>query len=164
MSEYVETQSEVMDWDSEISVDGKEFILLPEGDYVFTVVDFQRGYFNGSAKVPACPKAILTLELETKEGAVRMTENLLLIRSMEWKQSAFFRSIGQKKHGETLKPNWNKVLNSQGMVHVKPREYIGNDGQQKKTNSVDYFIDYNPEMIRNILQRKVDEIEEEIPF
>lgn len=166
MSEMLENQT--MGWDDSISNDGKEFVLLNEGDYVFTVVDFQRGSFSGSAKLPACNKAILTLEMETAEGPVRMNENLLLLRSMEWKMSAFFRAIGQKKHGEELKPNWNKVLGAQGVCHIKPRKYVGNDGNEKTTNSIDYYIDYMPEKIREVMQKQaqpvIDQMEEDIPF
>ena len=32
----------LMDWDDAIENDGQEFIILPEGDYIFTVVDFER--------------------------------------------------------------------------------------------------------------------------
>ena len=93
MSEMLENQT--MGWDDSISNDGKEFVLLNEGDYVFTVVDFKRGWQDKSEKIPnGCNKAILTLEMETAEGPIRMTENLLLLRSMEWKMSAFFRCIG----------------------------------------------------------------------
>ena len=49
------------DWDDEIQNDGQEFITLPEGDYVFEVVEFERGRFAGSEKVPACNKANLVL-------------------------------------------------------------------------------------------------------
>ena len=165
MSEYVNIPSETMDWDDEISNDGRESILLPEGDYVFTVVDSERGWQDSSAKIPnGCNKAILKLELDTAEGAVQITENLLLLRSMEWKTAAFFRSIGQKKHGETMKPKWNEVKGSQGIAHINQREYTGNDGQKRKANNVAYFIDHNPEMIRSILEAKVNAIDEDIPF
>jgi hypothetical protein len=43
-----------MDWDDAIENDGQEFIILPEGDYNFTVTDFERGSFPGS---PKCPPA-----------------------------------------------------------------------------------------------------------
>ena len=51
----------VLDWNDIIEDDGQEFVLLEEGDYNFIVRDFERGRFPGSAKLPACNKAILTL-------------------------------------------------------------------------------------------------------
>ena len=41
------------DWDSEINNESSEFVLLPEGDYDFTVEKFERGTFDGSDKLPA---------------------------------------------------------------------------------------------------------------
>ena len=167
MSEFIDVP---LDWDDSISNDGKGYTILDEGDYKYTVVGFDRGKFNGSEKLPACNKAILTLEFESAYGPVQITENLLLLQSLEWKISSFFRSIGQKKHGEELKPNWNKVLGSTGMAHIKPRKYVGkNDGLEKTTNSVAYYIDYVPEVMRNVEKKaapkkKADEFEEDIPF
>ena len=57
-----------MDWNDTIENDGQEFIILPEGDYNFTVSAFERGCFPGSAKMQACNKASLTLSVETEEG------------------------------------------------------------------------------------------------
>ena len=57
--------------------------------------------------------------------------------------AAFFRSIGQKKHGEKTVMNWNKVVGSRGKAHFKPREYQ-KDGQTRQVNDVDRFIDYDP--------------------
>ena len=57
-----------MDWTDTIESDGQEFVLLPEGDYNFVVSAFERGRFPGSAKMQACNKATLTLQVETKQG------------------------------------------------------------------------------------------------
>ena len=37
-----------------------QFIILPEGDYDFTVESFDRARHNGSEKVPACNKAYIS--------------------------------------------------------------------------------------------------------
>ena len=81
------------DWDDEIQNDGQEFITLPEGDYVFEVVDFERGRYPGSAKIPPCNKASLTLQVKTEDGIARIRTDLILYRSLEWKISSFFRSV-----------------------------------------------------------------------
>ena len=92
----------VMDWNDVIEDDGQEFVLLEEGDYNFRVTNFERGHFPGSAKLPACNKATLTLEVDTREGCAYVKHDLLLCRNLEWRISSFFRCIGQKKHGERL--------------------------------------------------------------
>lgn len=131
-----------MDWDDAIENDGQEFIILPEGDYNFTVTDFERGRFPGGPKVPACNKATLTLQVKTKDGIAMVRTDLLLYRSLEWRISAFFRCIGQKKHGERLVMNWNKVVGSKGRAHFKPRKYT-KDGEERQANDVDRFYDYD---------------------
>ena len=137
-------EKDYFDWDDAIENDGQEFILLNEGDYAFTVTAVERGWFDGSQKMSACNKAILTLEVKTSDGTARITTQLLLHKSMEWKLSSFFRSIGQKQHGEKLVMNWNKVPGSRGLAHFKPRTYIGNDGEERKTNDCARFLDYDP--------------------
>ena len=132
-----------MDWDDSIDNDGQEFVILEEGDYNFTVTSFERGRFPGSAKIPACNKATLTFEVNTTKGTAFIKTDLILYRSLEWRISSFFRSIGQKKHGERLVMDWNKVVGSRGRAHFKPRAYIGSDGQEHKANDVAYFIDYD---------------------
>ena len=52
MADYINNNAG-MDWDDAIENDGQEFIILPEGDYNFTVTDFERGRF------PAPPRCRL---------------------------------------------------------------------------------------------------------
>ena len=133
----------VMGWDDVLENDGQEFIVLPEGDYTYTVTNFERGHFPGGPKIPPCNKATLTLAIDNDQGAAMAKVDLLLYRTVEWKIAAFFRSIGQKKHGEKTVMNWNRVVGSRGKAHFKPREYQ-KDGQVRQVNDVDHFIDYDP--------------------
>ena len=151
-----------LDWDDSIENDGQEFVILPEGDYNFTVTDFERGRFPGSVKIPACNKASLTLRVDTEDGVAFVKTDLLLYRSLEWKISSFFRAIGQKKHGERLVMDWNKVLGAQGRAHFKPRNYTASDGSERTTNDCDRFIDYDP---ANFPEKETwVEVDDEIPF
>ena len=139
----------VMDWNDVIEDDGQEFVLLEEGDYNFKVTGFERGHFPGSAKLPACNKATLTLEVDTREGCAYVKHDLLLCRNLEWRISAFFRCIGQKKHGERLVMDWNRVVGSKGRAHFKPRKYTNSNGEEKVANDIERFIDYNPEFFKD---------------
>ena len=67
-----------LQWDDTITKDASDFILLPEGDYNFTVESFERGRHAGSEKLPPCNKAVLALRIEAAEGTVRITHNLFL--------------------------------------------------------------------------------------
>ncbi len=123
-----------LDWDGEIEKEN-EFILLPSGEYDFTVVDFARQRFEGSEKMSACPVAKLTLEIASDKGTVTVFDRLMLNSKMEWKLSSFFGAIGQKRHGEKLKMNWNDVIGSTGRAKIKTREYNG-----RKYNEVQSYI------------------------
>ncbi len=141
--EYKKNENGCLDWDDAIENDGQEFIILPEGDYNFTVTGFDRGHFPGGPKIPPCNKATLTLQVKTDDGLASVRTDLLLHSSLEWKLSAFFRCIGQKKQGERLVMNWNKVVGSKGRGHFKPRKYTDKDGNEREANNIDRFYDYD---------------------
>lgn len=136
--------SNLMDWDSAIESDGQQFIVLDEGDYTFTVTGFERGRYPGSAKIPACNKASLTFTVELPDGqTTTCKEDLILYRTLEWKLASFFRAIGQKKSGERVVMDWNKVMGARGRAHFKPRTYNSN-GSEHTTNAVDRYYDFEP--------------------
>lgn len=138
-------QNMAMGWDDSIEDDGREFILLEEGDYNFKVTGFERGRYPGGSKIPPCNKASITVEVNTEKATATVKFDLLLYRSLEWRISGFFRSIGQKKHGEKLTMDWNKVIGSEGRAHFKQKTYTNNYGEEKTYNDVGYFIDYKIE-------------------
>lgn len=114
-----------LNWDDTIEKDNQS-IVLPEGDYDFTVESFDRARHPGSDKIPACNKAILKIRIDGAEGDVIITHNLFLHSRSEWRLSEFFASIGQKKKGETLRMNWNMVPGSTGRLKLGTRVYDGN--------------------------------------
>ena len=140
----------LMNWDDSIETDGQEYILLPEGEYNFKVTNFERGRFNGSAKIPQCNKATITIQIEAKEGTTSVKFDLILYRTLEWRISAFFRCIGQKKHGEKLTMDWGKVIGSKGRAYIKQRSYTNLNGEEKFINDVERFIDYNEDFFDDL--------------
>ena len=142
MADYINNNA-CMDWDDTIENDGQGFIILPDGDYNFTVTDFEHGRFPGSAKILPCNKAALTLPVKTDDGIASIRTNLILNRIVEFHISTFFRCIGQKEHGERLVMDWNKVVVSHGFAHFKPRTYTDRDGNEHQANDVDRFYDYD---------------------
>lgn len=115
------------DWNDEIAQDS-EFLLLPEGDYYFTVESFERARHTPSAggKLPPCNKAIINIVISTADGDVRLKHNLFLHSSTEGLLSAFFGAIGLKQKGQPLKMDWNAIIGKQGVCKVGQREYNGN--------------------------------------
>ena len=39
--------------------------------------------------------------------------------------------------------DWNRVLGSRGRAHFKPRTYVNRDGEERQTNDVDRFYDWD---------------------
>ena len=128
-------------WDDEIVKDD-EFELWPEGEYDFEVKVFSRGYFDGSDKMSACPKADLTLEiLDPATGRKgQILDSLFLNSKAEWRLSQFFTSIGQKKKGEPLRMNWNTVFGSKGRLKLVVNKYVDKNGNTKENNRVGSYL------------------------
>jgi len=141
----IENKEMLMDWNDSIESDGNEYVPIPEGDYNFTVTHLERGRFNGSSKVPPCNKATIHVQVETKDGVSNVKFDLILYRTLEWRISAFFRCIGQKKQGEKLTMDWTKVVGSKGRAHFKQRSYTNQNGEERLINDIERFIDYNDE-------------------
>ena len=162
----MENKNMLMDWNDTIESDGQEFVLLEEGEYNFTVTGFERGRFTGGQKIPACNKATISVQVKTQDGIAIIKFDLLLYRTLEWRISSFFRCIGQKKSGEKLVMDWNKVVGSRGRAHFKQRTYTNNQGEECTVNDIDRFIDYNPEFFKvsadELIPMPIDD--EDIPF
>lgn len=125
-------------WDDPIEHDSPEFVVLPEGDYEFEVIEFERARHPGSEKLPPCNKAIVHLKIEGPEGISIIRHNLFLHTITEGMLCAFFTAIGQRKKGEKIKMNWNQVIGSRGRAKVGIRKYEG-----KEYNEIKRF--YEPE-------------------
>ena len=122
------TQGHELGWGDEIQQESS-FILLPEGDYRFTVEKFDRARHAGSANIPPCNKAIVHFRVFSPDGSsVLLQENLFLHTKMEWKLSEFFASIGMKHKGQAAQMNWSQVCGKSGVCHVKIRTYEKRDG------------------------------------
>jgi hypothetical protein len=128
-------------WDDTIEKDGGEFIVLPNGDYNFTVTKFERGRFNGSDKMPACNQAKIELTVHSDQGDVVIYHNLFLHSKTEGLLSNFFAGIGQKRKGEKLKMNWNAVVGAKGRAKIEINRFTGKDGEARTNNQVKTFYD-----------------------
>ncbi len=133
-------------WEDEISEEGGEYTLLPEGDYDFTVLKIERGRHDGSAKIPPCNKAIVTFEIQGEEGKVEVVENYLLCNKLEWKLSEFFLAVGLKKHGEPLKMNWTKAVGAKGKCRVFINKYTKKDGSEGQSNKIKKLYAYDEQI------------------
>lgn len=132
MSGYNNNQGFELGWDSQIENDSPDYIILPEGEYDFTVKSFERGRHNGSDKVGPCPKAILTLCIDTPQGEATVRKELLLHSKLEGLLCEFFTCIGQRTHGQRVTMNWNAVPGAHGRCKIGTRVYNGNQYNEVK--------------------------------
>ena len=129
-------------WDDQIEKDGPEFVVLPEGDYDFEVIDFERARHGGSDKLPPCNKAIIHIKIQGPEGITVIKHNLFLHSITEGMLCAFFTAIGQRKKGEKISMNWGVVVGSVGRAKVGIRKFAGDKGEMT-FNEIKKF--YEPE-------------------
>lgn len=134
-------KGEAMDWtDEEVSDDGG-FVLLPEGMYAFEVAKLEKGRFEGSEKMAACPRANLTLNVWTEQGWVQIIDRIMLNTKAAWRVARFFEALGYAKNPETGKVpvKWNEVEGKQGYLKLKVREYESK-GEKRKANDVEEYL------------------------
>ena len=143
MADY---NDEVYDWDGEIADESGEFILLPEGDYKFTITGYERANFDGSDKIPPCHKAIVTFRIHAPEGDVDLTDNFMLCKKMEWKLSSLFLSVRLKEHNKPLRMNWQALYNRQGYCHVYIEKYRKKDGTEGQSNKIKKLYAYDEDV------------------
>ena len=112
-------------WDDEVSE--SQFENLPDGDYVFTVTNFEKAYYepkNTESKIGACQQANIEFTIrwtndkgEEKEN--KLVHRLKLWRSLEFMIYQFFESIGLRKKGDgTIKMPWNQIVGKSGVCAI----------------------------------------------
>jgi len=131
------------EWDDVVQNDGEEFEVLPECDCDFEVKSFERGRYPGGEKIPPCNKAILKIKVTNAEGkSTTVNHSLLLHSKCEGLICAFFTAIGQRKHGEQLRMNWNTVVGSKGRCRLGIRTFKSTkNGEDMKTNEIKRFYE-----------------------
>jgi hypothetical protein len=128
-------------WEDQIENDGPEFVTLPEGDYDFEVIGFERGRHNGSEKLPPCNKATVQIRVKSEEGETIIKHNLFLHSKTEGMLCAFFTAIGQRKKGEKVSMNWNAVIGSVGRCRVGIHKWKNDNGDELSNNDIKRFYE-----------------------
>jgi len=130
-------------WDDEIEKESPDFVTVPEGDYDFRIIGFERSRYTPGpgAKLPPCNMAVLNVEIVNSLGICNIQHRLYLHTRMEGRLSEFFASIGQKKKGERVRMNWNMVPGATGRCRVTIRNYKNKDGEDRQTNQISKFYE-----------------------
>ena len=131
-----------LDWNTPLFAEpAPDFVVLPPGEYEFTVKKFERSMYQGGTSkkdghaIQPCPLAKITMEVQTANGIGLVNDTLFLRANAVWKISAFFQSIGMAKEGQPFTPDWNGAVGCTGKFKTKNREYNG-----KTFNEVDRYI------------------------
>lgn len=130
-----------LDWDdAEVSDEGG-FTLLDEGVYPFEVIKVEKERFEGSAKMAACPRAAVHLNVMSPDGWAPIVDRLLLSTKTAWRIARFFTGLGYEKNPETGKVpmKWNEAPGKQGWLRIRVREYEYN-GEKRKSNDVEEYL------------------------
>ena len=136
------TEYEEIGFEGTIENEDGGFVLLPEGDYDFTVNKVTRGRYEGSDKMPACNSVSVELTVWGAQDKAVITERFFLVRKFEWKLSQFFLSIGVKKHGEPLCMRWN-IEGMRGKCKVYIDKYQKQGGGEGQSNKIKKFYAYD---------------------
>ena len=162
MTDFNNNFDHELDWNDEITNDGAEFISLQSGDYQFTVTNIERARHtpnpHNPGRLPACNKAIVSVKIETAEGSTTLKHNLFLHSTTEGMLSAFFGAIGQKKHGQPLKMNWN-VIGATGVCRINKRKGTGQyaDHEYDNIKSMIYADDVDWTKVLNANQSQASQ-------
>jgi len=119
-------EGRALGWEDSIEQESN-YVLLPKGDYDFMIVNFERGDFNGSDKMPACKMATVHVKItDPASGQETIIFHKLFLHSkVEFRLSEFFIALGLKKHGEPLRMCWNQITGRRGRCKIDHREYNG---------------------------------------
>lgn len=144
MADYNNNTDDVaLDWGDSVKA-GEGFHLLPAGTYFFNVTKMEKLRYAGSAKMPSCPQAKLTISCTnwddpTENGPV--ITSLFLTQKQAWKIADFFKCLGDAEDAEgNVRPDWFNVVGRGGVLELGIREYEKRDGSKGEANEVTRWV------------------------
>ena len=84
-------------FDSVIGEEADEggFVLLPDGEYPFTVAKMEKERFSGSENIAPCWLAVVTLQVDGGEqGCASVFHRLYMVKKQAWKVKQLFVGVG----------------------------------------------------------------------
>lgn len=142
---------EEFDWNGTLVEDGNSFAILPAGEYDFEVTKVEKVFAQSGNKM-----AKVTLKIIGRDATGSVIDNMVLLKSMEWKLSSFFGSLGMKKKGEPLVMNWDAILGKTGRCKLVVEKYTKRDGSESERNGIDAYI-YAEDVVKKVEQQSFAE-------
>lgn len=117
-------QTSTMGWGDMLDETEKEFVLLPEGEYFFTVDHYERTYYNGSEKLPPCDEADVFINVDAPEigKTAKIKVRFFLAQSTAWRIKQFLVCIGLRKKGQACPMNWDATPGRSGRCRLSTRK------------------------------------------
>lgn len=121
-----------LEWDGYVD-DSSDFVLLPDGDYDFTVESFLNSRSKGSDKMPPCKMVELNICIDSVQGTAYVKHYLILHSKFNKKIYGFFKCIGAQEDSDgRIRMNWNAVPGSTGRCNLGHKLYNGNEYNEIK--------------------------------
>lgn len=126
--------------------------LLPPGDYIFTVEEFECGISKGG-KTSGSDKYDMKLKIESGQSTGIVRDNLIDHPSCNWKMDCFLKCCGvQIAKGESYEfrhdlsqandVRWVNPIGLRGWANVIVEDYVTASGKPGKSNRVAiYYTD-----------------------
>ena len=120
------TDDRELDWEEEILNEANSFTLLPDGDYPCTILKMERARYEGSAKVPPCRMAKLTVAVHGGElGENTVTCQLFLLQRF----AEVFVSCGlASPEDERVRMQWDKLEGAACRCRIVQEDYTKRSG------------------------------------
>lgn len=99
---------EIYSFDQPILAEEREYTLLEAGTYPFVITDVAKKFYEPKegSKLPSCPQAQITLEVDGgDQGKTKLIHNLFYTKSTIWKVTELFMAVGLAKKGENYSPD-----------------------------------------------------------
>ena len=136
-------------WDDEVSEEdagnggSSDFVVLPAGNYSFTVKKAERGQFKGSERLPPCNQVKVELIADGGDkGKAYVYHRFYMHTKTLWQIYAFMESIGVRKKGDAPSSvPWSKVKDGMtGVCHLKVKKLTAGQHAGEDTNEVDKWL------------------------
>ena len=129
------------DWDSPADIDDTGgSVVLKNGEYRF-VVKSKTNTISKGEKTAGAHQASLVLMVydindENYENRIGTAYDRLTLHDSTWGMvCAFFRAIGERKHGESIVPKWDEVVGAPGKAVLYQDTY-----NNKTTMKVKHYL------------------------
>jgi len=133
-----------MEFDTWVDDAERESAPLPDGNYNFTVVDFEKSKVKEGKKNAGANMAVYDLSVSSGGETTRLKYFIPLVTSMRWKAVQFFKGIGMIPANTPDDANvqfpWNSAVGRTGVCHVVPSRWIGRYGNECVGNSVESIV------------------------